>query len=138
MRTRGQPIGDPVARLLSLGVDNFPGRFTRAATVTDVIDSEHISLSSATSSGADATDAATTPGGREATATRHPVDALTDLVTVLDRTADDLLSMAPFFGDQDTQSRADAFIDEAVAALRTCRADADDLRRALSAREGQH
>ena len=57
--------------------------------------------------------------------------ALTALVGRLDRACEELFAVTPYAGDQSTGSAVDGCVDEFVGALRTLRADADDLRRVM-------
>ena len=58
-------------------------------------------------------------------------DALTALVGRLDLACEELFAVTPYAGDQSTGSALDGCVDEIVGALRTLRADADDLRRVM-------
>ena len=58
-------------------------------------------------------------------------DALTALVGRLDLACEELFAVTPYAGDQSTGSALDGCVDEIVGALRTLRADADDLRRVI-------
>jgi hypothetical protein len=58
-------------------------------------------------------------------------DVLTALVGRLDLACEELFAVTPYAGDQSTGSALDGCVDEIVGALRTLRADADDLRRVI-------
>lgn len=57
--------------------------------------------------------------------------ALTALVGRLDLACEELFAVTPYAGDQSTGSALDGCVDEIVGALRTLRADTDDLRRVI-------
>jgi hypothetical protein len=59
-------------------------------------------------------------------------EALAALVARLDLACEELFAVTPYAGDQSTGSALDGCVDEIVAALRTLRADADDLRRVMA------
>lgn len=59
-------------------------------------------------------------------------DSLSALVHTLDGAAADLFAAAPFPGEPRTGREIDGYVDDAVAALRSLRTDADDLHRTLA------
>lgn len=61
----------------------------------------------------------------------HIPQALAELVSRLDLACEELFAVTPYAGDQSTGSVLDGCVDEIVGALRTLRADADDLRRVM-------
>lgn len=63
------------------------------------------------------------------------VDAMHELVAVLDHAAEELLAAVPYLGDQHTGAVVNAYVDEMAAALHELRSDADDLRRVLAIAE---
>lgn len=66
------------------------------------------------------------PGGATA-----PVTALRALEGALGAACDDLFAVAPFPGDQATGHDVNRHVDELVDALRSVRAEVDDLARAM-------